>query len=300
MFVYAGTIYFQEGYWGTLQTVSTSSGAVTTSWRWTGVGTTAIPYGGGLAFDSNAGIAYISATAYNIMRAPLNSTVGSLLAGNGCCSTHYADGTGSAAAFYQNAGLAVHPVTGNVFVADFANSVIRMVTPAGVVTTVAGFQGHGGFADGTGTSAIIDHPIDVSFGPQGNILYIADGTHRIRQLEIATGKVTTLAGNGSASYADGVGTSAAFNCWVPGNVVLCHIVVDGAGNTYVGDPKNARIRKVSPTGVVTTVAGGVAAGSSYADGTGTVATFSAIRALAIDYSVGTLYVSDGTGIRVIN
>ena len=142
-------------------------------------------------------------------------------------SSGSANGTGSAARFYYPFGVAVDSA-GNVYVADTGNNTIRKVTPAGVVTTLAGLAGSSGSADGTGSAARFNYPSGVAVDSAGNV-YVADtGNNTIRKVTPA-GVVTTLAGlAGSPGSADGTGSAARF--YYPHGVA-----VDSAGNVYVAD-----------------------------------------------------------------
>ncbi len=201
------------------------------------------------------------------------------LAGNG---SGYADGTGTAATFDQPTGITTDGT--NLYVGDLNNHRIRMIVIAtGVVTTLAG-NGQG-YANGTGTAARFDRPAGIT--TDGTNLYVAElNNHLIRKIVIATGVVTTLAGNGGQGSTDGNGTAAAFN-------YPYAITTDGT-NLYVADSSNHRIRKiVIATGVVTTLAGN---GSGNADGTGTAATFNNPYGITTDST--NLYVSDGFNHRI--
>jgi hypothetical protein len=192
------------------------------------------------------------------------------------------DGTGSAAQFSEPEGVAVDSV-GNVYVADTDNNTIRKVTPAGVVTTLAGLAGSIGSVDGTGSAARFFLPWGVALDSAGNV-YVADtANYTIRKMTPA-GVVTTLAGM-AASYGsvDGTGSVARFN--LPSGVA-----VDSASNVYVADELNYTIREVTPEGVVTTLAG-LAGTADYADGTGSAARFSAPWGVAVD-SKGDVFVAD--------
>ena len=211
----------------------------------------------------------------------------STLAGSGAAG--YADGAGTLALFSGSRGMAVD-LNGNVYIADTANHRIRMVTTAGVVTTVAG-SGVAGYADGTGTSAKFNSPsgiaVDVKIAAPNGMLYVCDsGNHRIRVIN--SGVVTTLAGNGTAGYADGTGSSAMFNS--PSGVFA---FVYWGGRLYIADSLNHRIRTVTSAGVVTTVAGGGVAG--YSDGVGTQALFNFPYGVVMDYGQygsGNLLITD--------
>ena len=130
--------------------------------------------------------------------------------------------------------VAVGP-SGNVFVADYGNNLVRKITPDGVVTTFAG-SGTAGSADGTGTSAQFNGPSGIAFDASGNVYVSQLGNPAIRKITPA-GVVTTLAGSGTAGLADGIGTAAQFD--TPWDVQL-----DASGNLYVAS--NHAIRKITP------------------------------------------------------
>jgi sugar lactone lactonase YvrE len=172
---------------------------------------------------------------------------------------------------------------GNVYVADTQNSTIRKVTAAGVVTTLAGTAGMLGSADGTGVDARFRNPDGVAVDGAGNV-YVADtGNSTIRKITAAA-VVTTLAGGaGAAGSIDGTGGDA--HCNLPHGVA-----VDSAGNIYVADTENDTIRKVTATGVVTTLAGEAGMGGSV-DGAGAAARFTLPTGVAVD-SAGNVFVAD--------
>jgi hypothetical protein len=240
----------------------------------------------GVAVDG-AGTVYVADQVNHRIRKVTPAGVVTTLAGSG--AQNFADGTGTAAQFSNPAGVAVDGA-GTVYVADGSNNRIRKITPAGVVTTLAG-SGTAGSANGTGTAAQFNYPAGVALDGSGTV-YVGDyNSHRIRKITPA-GVVTTLAGSGTAGFADATGTAAQFNG-------PAAVAVDGAGNVYVGDELNHRIRKVTPAGVVTTLAGsgnGVGTGG-FADGTGTAAKFSNPAGVAVDGS-GTVYAADARNQRI--
>ena len=158
-----------------------------------------------------------------------------------------ADGTGSAARFDYPMGVAVDSA-GNVYVADYDNNTIRKVTPAGVVTTLAGLAGNSGSADGTGSAARFNSPYGVAVDSAGNV-YVADtGNNTIRKVTPA-GVVTTLAGlAGNSGSADGTGSAARF-------MILTAWRWTARATSMWRTANNNTIRKVTPAGVVTTLAG---------------------------------------------
>src|SRR6266704_3269586 len=152
----------------------------------------------------------------------------------GAATIGSADGTGSAARFANPYGVATDS-SGNVYVADTDNHTIRKITPAGVVTTLAGLAGSQGSADGTGSAARFYFPKSVATDSSGNV-YVADyWNYTIRKIT-PEGVVTTLAGLAeSGGSADGTGSAARFR--QPSGVAT-----DSSGNVYVGDSQNNMIR----------------------------------------------------------
>jgi NHL repeat len=156
----------------------------------------------------------------------------------------HTDGTGDAATFNDPQGVAAD-AAGNVFVADTANAEIRKITPAGVVTTVAGLLGNPPGVDGNGSAAGFTHP--VALAVDGNdTLFVADG-NAIRRVA-ADGTVTTLAGSQAAGSQDGAAATARFNA--PAGVAI-----GPAGSVVVSDSDNSTVRRISADGMVTTIAG---------------------------------------------
>jgi len=193
------------------------------------------------------------------------------------------DGTGTAAQFNRPAGLAVDG-SGNVYVVDQGNETIRKITPAGVVTTLAGVVGNQGSDDGSGATARFFLPAGVAVDRAGTV-YVADnGNATIRKIT-PTGVVTTLAGSaGAYGSDDGTGSAARFES--PNDVS-----VDRTGNLYVANWGNNTIRKITPAGVVTTLAGHAYFAGGYQDGTGDAAWFDGPAGVAAD-GAGTVYVAD--------
>lgn len=185
------------------------------------------------------------------------------------------------ARFFQPSGIAVDS-NQNTYIADTANHTIRKVTLASAVTTIAGTAGQAGTADGVGSAARFNRPRGLAIDRNNN-LYVADtGNHTIRRIS-PDGNVTTLAGLGGFSGGnDGSGTGARFNSpW--------GVAVDGGGTVYVADTGNHTIRRISPSGVVTTI-GGVAGSAGHAEGSTTRARFASPIGLALD-SAGAIYVA---------
>src|SRR6266850_364237 len=160
--------------------------------------------------------------------------------------TGSSDGTGSAALFHYPYGVAVDS-SGNVYVADSGNSTIRKITPAGVVSALAGPAGQSGSVDGSGSAARFNSPFSVAVDGSGNV-YVGDCLNSTIRKIAPAGVVSTLAGlpehTGST---DGTGSAARF--FNPQGVAA-----DRSGNVYVADTFNGNIRKITPAGVVSTLA----------------------------------------------
>ncbi|WP_162520886.1 immunoglobulin domain-containing protein [Pseudaquabacterium pictum] len=197
----------------------------------------------------------------------------------------HADGTGSAARFAGNGGLAFDSA-GNLFVSDWDNHVIRRITPDGVVSTFAGSPGVPGSADGTGAAARLRNPNGLAIDAADNLYVVDWGNHTVRKITPA-GEVSTFAGAaGLVGSADGTGAAARFR--TPGAVAI-----DGAGNLYVTDMFNHAVRKITPAGVVSTLAGQPGLAGNV-DGTGSAARFDTPAWIAATGD-GTLFVVSAAG-----
>jgi sugar lactone lactonase YvrE len=195
-----------------------------------------------------------------------------------------ADGTGVAARFGYPAGVAVDSA-GNLFVADRGAHTIRRITPGGVVTTYAGTAGISGAADGTGAAAQFESPSGVAVDNGGNV-YVADTSYSTIRKITPGGVVSTFAGaQFHSGSADGTGAAAQF--YYPYGVA-----VDTAGNVFVADSGNGTIRKITPGGVVTTLAGTANSSDGSTDGIGAAARFRHPMGVAVD-TAGNVFVAEG-------
>ncbi len=177
-------------------------------------------------------------------------------------------------------GIAID-ATGNLFTANYNDNKIFKISTDGIVSTLAG-SGQRGGANGNGVIASFNHPIDVAVDRLGNV-YVADSQNR-RIRKIGTdGQVTTLAGTGELGARDGDANVAQF-------AVPAGLTVDKNGNVYVADSGNCLIRKITPSGVVSTIAG-FGSSSISVDGKGADSAFGSPQGIAVDKN-GDLYVSD--------
>ncbi len=231
----------------------------------------------GVAVDSSGNVC-VGDSTNNLIREISPGGVVTTLAGSIWGGS--SNGTGTAALFYGPDGVAVDG-SGNVYVADFGNNLIRKIAPGAVVTTLAGSMAYGS-SNGVGTAASFNGPQGVAVDASGNV-YVADRYNNMIRVITSGGLVSTLAGTSSPGSANGTGTGASFY-WPQG------VAVDGAGNVYVGDSLNNLIRKITPGGMVSTLAG-QAGVTGATNATGTAATFNYPIGVAVDDS-GTVYVAD--------
>ncbi len=259
-----------------------------------GTGTAAAFYNPtGVAVDTTGNI-YVADPGNNLIRKITPAGVVSRFTGGGNgLSSGFADGPDGTARFNAPQGVAVDQ-NGYVYVTDRSNQRIRKITPAGVVSTLAGLSTGAAAvslptSDATGSAAAFNNPSGIAIDGSGNLYISNAGTlplSYIQKITISSALVSFLAGgNGVGTYADGTGTGAAFG--VPSGVAT-----DQKGNIYVADYANNLIRKITATGVATTISGGLgstSAGSTNA--TGNLASFNLPAGIAAD-GAGNLYIAD--------
>lgn len=259
--------------------VSTLAGAALSSGGEDGTGPNA-------RFSSPTGIALETSGAFVIsdsrsVRRMTSAGVVTTIAGRAAGLPGFADGPGPDARFSFPMDL-VADSAGNVFVADYLNDVIRKVSPSGAASTFAGTPEVCGFVDGPVASARFCNPAGVAVDASGT-LYVSDSTNNAIRKVSPEGTVTTLAGDGWGGSRDGTGPAARFSePW--------GIAVDAAGNVWVADSMNHTIRRITPSGVVTTVAGAAGQQGS-TDGSGNGARFYEPAGVAVD-RFGNVFVAD--------
>ncbi|HEY1789344.1 MAG TPA: protein kinase [Verrucomicrobiae bacterium] len=229
-----------------------------------------------------AGNVFVADTANDVIRkitpAGEVSTIAGLFHSRGS-----ADGLGTnSARFWSPFGIAVDNA-GNIFVADTGNNTIRKISPAGIVSTIAGLAGQAGTNDGVGATARFRNPWDVAVDNTGAV-YVADMSNDTIRKITPEGRVHTFAGEaGMSGNTDGWGNGARFNN-------PFGVAVDSSGDVYVSDTANNAIRKITVSRVVTTLAGSPG-NAGNADGNGTDARFWSPQGLVVD-GAGNIYVAD--------
>jgi uncharacterized protein (TIGR03437 family) len=249
----------------------------------------------GVLVDGSGNLFIADQVNNRVRQVVLSTGIITTVAGTGTAG-YSGDGKAATAATLNAPHNLVKDASGNLYIADTGNDVVREVTTNGNISTAAGLYGAGfGFGGdgGAPSGAIFNQPSGIAMDPAGN-LYIADTfNNRIRRATFGTNAITkTVAGNGTAGYtADGgLATLSALN--EPRGVA-----VDAAGNLYIADTSNNRIRKVDTHGIITTVAGNGIAGFSGDGGSATSAELNSPRGIAVD-SAGNLYIADYLNSRI--
>jgi sugar lactone lactonase YvrE len=243
----------------------------------------------GIVLDTTNNCLYVTDKENDVIRkVSLTGTFAvTTFAGSGTSSS--LDGTGTDATFKKPNGIAIDATNKYLYVSDRTGNKIRRITISNAqVLTIAGNGTASTVDNATGTLATFNDPTGIAV--DANFIYVSDfGGNKIRKIALAAPyAVTTFAGSGATSSVDDTGVSATFN--TPFGIAL-----DGGGNLFITEWGN-KIRKITPTGIVTTIAGSGAASS--VDGNGTAATFNDPANLVINPTTGVGYVSEWTGDRI--
>jgi trimeric autotransporter adhesin len=244
----------------------------------------------GIAVDTSGNL-YIADSFNNRIRMVTAGGIISTVAGNGTASYSGDNGSATSASLNNPFGVAVD-ASGNLYIADTYNNRVRMVSTAGIITTMAG-TGIGGYSgdNGPATNAELNYPYAVALDNSGN-LYIDDvANYRIRKVS-TDGTITTVVGTGVVGYSGngGPATSATINS--PFGIIL-----DPAANLFIADSFNAVIRFVNSSGIISTIAGDTVRGFSGDNGTATSAELDFPSGVAVE-STGNLLIADTVNNRI--
>ncbi len=270
---------------GFAQTITTVVGTGVAGYSGDGGAATAAQLNGtdGLAFDKSGNLLvgdYYNNTIRKISPAGIITTI----AGTGASGNSGDGGLATAAKISQPEGICVDNA-GNIYFVARGFNLIKKISTIGIISTIAGtglagYTGDGGPA----TAARLNQPIGISIDNAGDLFICDDGNNVIREINTA-GIITTIAGTGTAGFSGDGGPATAAMMSDPGELAL-----DNAGNLYVSDRGNYRIRKISSTGIITTIAGGTS--GYYGDGgPATAAWLDFVCGLSLDNS-GNLYFCD--------
>ena len=248
----------------------------------------------GVALDAAGNLLIVDTNNARIRRVDAATGIITTVAGNGGFGFSGDDGPATSASLNAPSGVALD-AAGNLLIADTNNARIRRVDAAsGIITTVAG-NGIAGFGGdgGPATSASLDAPSGVALDAADNLLIADQSNQRIRRVDGATGMITTIAGNGIAGFGGDGGPATGAGLSFPSGVVL-----DAAGNLFLSDRNNQRIRRVdAASGIITTVAGNGIAGFSGDGGLATATSLSFPTGVALD-AAGNLFIADQSNQRI--
>lgn len=293
-----GNLYITEYYSNTIRKV-TPAGIISTI---AGTGIAGYSGDGGPATNAQLSkpVKIAIDTLNNLYFADLNNNsirkitptgVITTVAGIGIAGYSGDGGLATASRLFHPSGVSCDRM-GNIYIADYGNSVIRKVSSVGIITTIAGTGVAGSSGDGgPATAAQLNQPWGVTPDGTGN-LYIADlVNHKVRKIS-SSGTITTFAGTGVAGFAGDGG--AAISAML--NQPAC-VIFDQSGNMYISDQLNNRIRKISTSGIISTIAGNGIAGYSGDGGPATAAAINSTNDIAFD-TLGRLVICDNTNNRV--
>jgi sugar lactone lactonase YvrE len=290
----AGNLYFSDFYNNVIRKidragmVSTIAGTGAESFSGDGGPATAatLNHPCGLLFNSH-GELMISDQGNEIIRLVDTSGNISTIIGTPTIASYGGDGGPATAAMFDNPTRMAYDHFGNLYISDYHNQRIRKVDVSGIVTTYAG-TGYPGFSGDGGPAILAEifQPTDVAFDGDGN-LYITDQlNNRIRKVDAASGKISTVVGVGTTGYSGDGGPATAAELYYPSTVTF-----DALGNMYIDDAYNDAIREVSPSGVISTAVGNGTSGFTGDGGAATSATLNQPWEITVD-ACGNLYIAD--------
>jgi len=247
----------------------------------------------GVAVGSD-GTVFIADTFNNRIRQIDSSGVITTIAGTGQPWPESGDGgQGTSAAVNWPTGIKLDG-SGNLYIAEAGNMRVRKLSRNGVITTVAG-NGISGYSGDSGAAidAQLSWPKDIAFDGQGN-LYIADTANNVIRMVSSSGVITTIAGTGQSGFSGDGGAAIAATMNLPSG-----LAVDGAGNLFIADTNNFRVRKITAAGLITTVAGTGSKGHSGDNGLAIAAQLTGPTGLAFNQA-GNLFIGDSASVRIVS
>ncbi len=237
-----------------------------------------------IKFDMDGNM-YIPDELNHTVRKISTSGIISTVAGNGTHGYSGDNGPATNAKLYQPTDVAFDAV-GNMYISEFINGTIRKVAPTGIITTFAGIGTNGFSGDGgPATAAQLADPLGLVFDSKGNLYFSCNDNFRIRKIS-ASGIITTIAGTGVGGYSGDGGPATMAQVRLTG-----YLAVSPTGDLYIPDFPNHRIRKVDPSGIITTFAGTGTSGYNGDNGPASAATFASPFSLILDHS-GNMYITD--------
>ncbi len=245
-----------------------------------------LPYG--ICTDASGNIYIAEWNAHRIRKITAATGIIATLAGTGNAGYAGDGGAATAAELWGPYDIKID-ASGNIYIADANENEIRMISGStGIITTIAGKDSAGYSGDGgNATAAKLNYPTGIALDASGNV-YISDhNNNRIREVNVSTGKISTIAGTGTAGYTGDGGAANIAELSSP-----AYIIMDASGNMYFSEWGNSTIRKITAsTGIITTIAGTGVAGYTGNGGHATNATLNDPTGLVFD-NFGNLYIAD--------
>ncbi|MDE3104021.1 MAG: Ig-like domain repeat protein [Acidobacteriota bacterium] len=246
-----------------------------------------------LLFDAAGNLYVAESAAHRVRRFDPTGNV-TTIAGNGTQGVAGDGGAATAAELDTPQGLALDPAGSTLYIADTHNQRIRALNlSTGIMTTVAG-NGSPGFSGdgGPATAASLAAPVALAISAGGKLAVADSGNSRVREIDLAAGTILTVAGSGTQGYSGDGGQATAAALDTPTSLAY-----DAAGNLYLADTHNQRIRRVDTKGVITTVAGAGAPGFAGDGGAALAASLAGPTGISVD-SGGNLYFADAGNQRI--
>jgi uncharacterized protein (TIGR03437 family) len=242
----------------------------------------------GVAIDLNGNVLIADTSNYRVRKVDSSGLI-TTIAGNGE-SRFKADGVQATTTGLAPKGIAVDSV-GNILVADQVNSRVRKISPAGIISTLAGNGDFGESGDGGPATAAAVDPAAVAVDQAGNVFIADENSQRVRKIAL-NGTISAFAGNGDQDFSGDGGPATSAALFEPVGVAT-----DAAGNVFIAEYFNHRIRRVSPSGIISTVAGNGNRGFSGDGGPAVQASLNTPQGVAVD-SAGNLFIADTENNRI--
>jgi trimeric autotransporter adhesin len=280
------------------QTINTFAGTGSAGYSGDGfsAGTAQLKNPSGVALDASGNVYVADYLNHRVRKITPTGTI-STVAGSSSAGAFGGDGGPATAAFLNQPAAVAFDGSGNMYITDNINNRIRKVDASGTITTVAGGASGGYSGDGgAATAALINHPVGIATDAAGNVYFSDEGNNMVRKITVTTGIISKVAGSGTAGYTGDGGAATLARLNQPKM-----IAIDASGNVLIADWLNHSIRKVTPSGTITTICGNGTAGFTGEGGPASAARLNSPYGICVDRDGNILiYDSWNNRIRKIN